>query len=192
MVYIFLSLKNFTQPSNLFPCPQLKMQSESHHVQALVSAEQPHMRGSIDMLSGMIPIIEISFGQGMWWSLPQEMSAAIYEEFEAGQDAGYTWDWGKTKAGTFRLNDEPTSINRYTIDFNAMEQTNLDTRNKRTVRIVWTTPVDTQTQSWGEVAESMSVWAHNASVTVLHVLSILYSLTSFRCMWKLSSLNCSR
>jgi hypothetical protein len=132
------------------------MQSESHHVQALVSAAQPDMRVSVDMLSGMIPIIEISFRHGMWWSLPKEMSAAIYEKFQAGQNAGYTWDWGETREGTWRPDDEPTSINRYIIDFDAMEQTNTDTSNKRTVRIVWTTPADARTQSSGEVAESTS------------------------------------
>ena len=93
----------------------------------------------------------------MWWSLPKDMSALIYEKFKAGQNAGYTWDWGETGEGTWRPDDEPTSINRYIIDFDAMEQTNTDTSNKRTVRIVWTTPADIQTQSSSEVADSTSV-----------------------------------
>ena len=32
-----------------------------------------------------IPITEVAFGEGMWWSIPQQMSAALYAKFEAGK-----------------------------------------------------------------------------------------------------------
>ena len=92
------------------------------------SAEQPDM----------VPIIEVSFGRGMFWSLPQEMSKQIYEKYQSGENAGYTWDWGDSRTGTWRPDDEPTSLNRYVIDFDKMEQTNIDTDRKRSIRIIWT------------------------------------------------------
>ena len=93
------------------------------------SAEQPDM----------VPIIEISFRNGMFWSLPPEMSKQIYEKYQSGENAVYTWDWGDSTAGTWRPDDKPTPISRYVIDFDTMEQTNIDTDRKRSIRIVWTT-----------------------------------------------------
>ena len=75
----------------------------------------------------------------MWWSLPPEMSAQIYDKYKSAENAGYTWDWGDSREGTWRPHDEPTSINRYIINFETMEHMNLDTEWKRSVRIVWTT-----------------------------------------------------
>ena len=62
----------------------------------------------------------------MWWSIPQQMSAELYAKFEAGQDAGYTWDLGDSREGSWRPDGENTSINRYTIDFRSKQQTNID------------------------------------------------------------------
>ena len=42
-----------------------------------------------------VPIVEVAFQYGKWWSIPQEMSAQLYEKYANGQDAGYTWDWGR-------------------------------------------------------------------------------------------------
>ena len=93
------------------------------------SAEQPDM----------VPIIEVSFGRGMFWSLPQEMSKQVFEKYQSGGNAGYTWDWGDSREGTWRPDDEPTSMNRYVIGFDKMEQTNIGADRKRSIRIVWTT-----------------------------------------------------
>ena len=35
-----------------------------------------------------VPIVEVAFGYGKWWSIPQEMSAQLYEKHANGQDAG--------------------------------------------------------------------------------------------------------
>ena len=69
-----------------------------------------------------IPIIEVAFSKGMWWSIPQEMSAGLFEKFKAGQDAGYTWDWGDSRKGSWQPDGEDTSINRYMIDFVRKQQ----------------------------------------------------------------------
>ena len=49
-----------------------------------------HSDGSEECRPARIPIIEVAFGKGMWWSIRQEMSAELCAKFEAGQDAVYT------------------------------------------------------------------------------------------------------
>ena len=84
-----------------------------------------------------IPIIEVAFSKGMWWSIPREMSAQLFAKFEAGQDAGYTWDWGDSRKGAWKPDGEDTSINRYMIDFVRKQQTNIDNGRMRTIRLIW-------------------------------------------------------
>ena len=119
--------------------------------QESVSAAQSDM--PVSAAQSDIPIIEVSFGNGMWWSLPSEMSAQLYEKFTSGENAGYTWDWGDAREGSWRPDGECTSINRYIIDFKTMTQTNIDNKRKRSVRIVWTTTAATQPQWSGEIPE---------------------------------------
>ena len=63
-----------------------------------------------------IPIFEV------WWSIPASMSAALYEKYTNNEDAGYTWDWGDARSGSWTPDEEETSINRYVIDLHAWEQ----------------------------------------------------------------------
>ena len=89
---------------------------------------------------GAIPIFEVAYRNGMWWSIPAEMSQEIYLKYTNNEDVVYTWDWGDARAGSFALADgEETSINRYKIDFQAWEQHNLDNDRRRSVRLVWVT-----------------------------------------------------
>ena len=83
-----------------------------------------------------IPIFEVAFRHGMWWSIPAEMSQLIYEKYINNENAVYTWDWGDTRTGSFLLEGEETSINRYMIDFETWEQRNLDNNRRRSVRLV--------------------------------------------------------
>ena len=83
------------------------------------------------------PIIEVAFKNGTWWSIPQQMSAELYAQFQAGQDAVYTWDWGTSRRGSWRPDDQETSINRYMIDFVQKQQRNIDNGRMRTIRLVW-------------------------------------------------------
>ena len=87
-----------------------------------------------------VPIFEVAFKKGMWWSIPAEMSQAIYEKYMNNEDAGYTWDWGNSRAGSYQPGGEETSINRYMIDFRTWEQRNLDNDRRRSVRLVWVAP----------------------------------------------------
>jgi hypothetical protein len=87
----------------------------------------------------VIPIFEVAFRNGMWWSIPVFISTALYEKYTNNEDAVYTWDWGDTRSGSWRPDDEETSINRYVIDFRAWEQRNIDNNRKRSVRLVWVT-----------------------------------------------------
>ena len=83
------------------------------------------------------PILEVAFKKDMWWSMPPWLSQAIYNEYAAGRNVGYTWDWGGACSGSYSPGGEGTSINRYTIDFNQMIQTNSDNNRKRSVRWIW-------------------------------------------------------
>ncbi len=86
-----------------------------------------------------IPIFEVAFRHGMWWSIPAEMSQEIYHKYTNQENAVYTWDWGDARAGSWQPDGEETSINRYMIDFEAWEQRNLDNDRRRSVRLVWVT-----------------------------------------------------
>ena len=120
------------------------MQSEGAEPVSAAQPEMPHSFSAMELRDGMwqnlVPIIEVDFRHGKWWSIPTDMSAQIYGLYKSGQNAVYTWDWGDSREGTWRPDDEITSINRYIIDFETMEQKNLDTDRKRSVRIVWTIP----------------------------------------------------
>ena len=105
---------------------------------------------------GMVPIVEVAFRDGKWWSIPQEMSARLYQEYANGQDAGYTWDWGEGgRAGSWKPDGEETSINRYVIDFATRVQTNLDNQRKRFIRIILVRPQDVVPQFTGQLPTTL-------------------------------------
>ena len=96
-----------------------------------------------------IPIIEVAFGKGMWWSIPREKSAELDARCEDGQDAVYTWNWGDSRKGSWQPDDQETSTNRYMIDFVHMQQRNIDNGRMRTIRVIWILEEDaTQTPQW--------------------------------------------
>ena len=100
------------------------------------SAVQP----ASSAVQATIPIFEVAFKNGMWWSIPADMSEAIYEKYINDEDACYTWDWGGSRPGSWRPEGEETSINRYIINFETWEQRNLDNDRRRSVRLVWVAP----------------------------------------------------
>ena len=109
------------------------------------SAVQPVMK--------QIPIFEVAFRHGMWWSIPAEMSQQIYHKYTNNEDAVYTWDWGDARAGSWQPDGEETSINRYMIDFQAWEQRNIDNDRRRSVRLVWVTAVAVDPKWTGQKPE---------------------------------------
>ena len=103
---------------------------------------------------GLIPIVQVAYRKGMWWSLPVGLSRAIYESHERGEDYAYTWDWGEARTGSYTLDDgSETSLNNYAIDLRAMEQKNCDNGRRRSVRIVWIRPQDETPQWTGEIPQ---------------------------------------
>ena len=100
-----------------------------------------------------VPIFEVAFHHGMWWSIPAAISQEIYEKYKANEDVCYTWDWGDTRAGSFELEGEMTSINRYVIDFTTWEQRNIDNDRRRAVRLVWVAPEKVDPESTGQIPE---------------------------------------
>ena len=100
-----------------------------------------------------IPIIEVAFKNGMWWSMPQELCRELYAQYEAGHEASYTWNWGDSRTGSWTLNGQDTPINRYTIDFTGMRQTNSDNGRMRAIRVVWARPEDITPQWTGQIRD---------------------------------------
>ena len=99
-----------------------------------------------------VPIVEVAFRNGTWWSIPQEISAQLYDKYINGEDAGYTWDWGEGgRVGSWKPDGEDTSINRYVIDFATGVQTNIDNQRKRSIRIIWVRPQDVVPQFTGQL-----------------------------------------
>ena len=118
------------------------------------SAVQP-VRSDSDSAAqpGKVPIIEVAFKNGMWWSIPWEMSQALYEKHLQGENAGYTWDWGEHRTGSWVHDNQETSINRYLIDFDAMEQKNIDNGRLRTIRIAWVDHADVAPRRTGQIPQ---------------------------------------
>ena len=109
-----------------------------------------------------VPIFEVAFKNGMWWSMPDYLSQELYEKYEKGQDVSYCWDWGNSRYGSFELDGKQTSINRYVIDFNTWEQRNVDNGRRRSVRLVWVpadkvNPICTGAKPWND--ELPAGWA---------------------------------
>ena len=81
--------------------------------------------------------IHMEFNNGMWWAMPHQLSDAILQQWRNGaQQVSFVWDWGNTRAGSFELHGEETSINRYIIDFNTLRQRNIDNDRTRRVKVV--------------------------------------------------------
>ena len=89
---------------------------------------------------GKVPIIEVAFNNDRWWSMPQVMAQSLYEKYLHGEEhINYTWIF------------EDKSTNRYILDFDAREQTNLDNGRRRTIRVVWVDHADRAAMQPGEV-----------------------------------------
>ena len=105
------------------------------------SAVQPiPLRPQLRMLVGdcpLVPQFEVAFSAGNWWSIPNPINTLLYEEYAKGNNAGYTWDWGEARRGSWKPDGENTFINRYEIDFEAMVQRNMDNDRRRSMRLIW-------------------------------------------------------
>ena len=138
----------------LFPSPTSSTAAESMNGAAEHVGTGAAERVGIGAEEHTVPIVEVAFRHGLWWSLPQEMFGEIYEKYINGEDAVYTWDWGEGgRAGSWMPDGEVTRINRYRIDFVNFVQTNMDNQRKRSIRIVWVRSRDVVPQFTGEIPE---------------------------------------
>ena len=131
--------------------PKYAKGTATEHSETIIDASGPATEHSEEGRPRRIPIIEVAFSKGMWWSIPQEMSAQLFAKFEAGQDAVYTWDWGDSRKGSWKPDDEETSINRYMIDFVRKQQKNIDNGRMRTIRLIWIREEDATPQWTGQI-----------------------------------------
>ena len=81
--------------------------------------------------------IQVSFPNGMWWAMPQELSDFILEQWNHGaQEVVFIWDWKASRLGSWKPDGANTSISRYIINFDTMVQRNLDNNRMRKVKVV--------------------------------------------------------
>ena len=128
-------------------------------VQMASSTDQQQQNGAPEHFGNgaaeHVPIVEVAFAHGKWWSIPEGMSRQLYAQCVNQQDAGYTWDWGEGgRRGSWTPDGEETRINRYVIDFTNFVQTDVDNQRKRSINIVWVRPQDVQARFTGELPSS--------------------------------------
>ena len=81
--------------------------------------------------------IHVEFNNGMWWVMPHELSDNILQQWINGaQQVSFIWDWQDTRVGSYQPEGVVTTINRYIIDFNTMQQRNIDNERTRRIKIV--------------------------------------------------------
>ena len=97
-------------------------------------ATHPLLRNNVSQMQWEI---HVEFNNGMWWAMPHDLSDPILNEWMKGaQQVSFVWDWGETRKGSYRPDGAETSHNRYIIDFDSMQQRNLDNDRRRTVKVV--------------------------------------------------------
>ena len=124
------------------PSEAMQISDEEEYLTSPASAALPAQEfeyTSCPIWNRYIPIFQVAFKHGWWWSIPSKMSQQIYDQYKNQQNAGYTWDWGDARAGSWQPDGQQTSINRYVIDFDKWEQRNVDNDRRRSVRLVWVT-----------------------------------------------------
>ena len=84
-----------------------------------------------------LPIFQVAFGNGFWWSIPAGISQELYQKYQNNENAVYTWDSGASDADSWQPEGELTSLNHYMIDFQTMTQRNLGNNRLRDVRLVF-------------------------------------------------------
>ena len=108
------------------------------------ATEQPDpAMGSVPTSPWEIPVtqlkreIHVDFNNDMWWAMPHELSDPILQEWQRGaQQVSFIWDWKNARRGSFQPCGAETSISRYIIDFDTMQQRNMDNNRTRKVKVV--------------------------------------------------------
>ena len=107
------------------------------------ATEQPDPAMNHGTLQWEIPVtqlkweIHVSFNNDMWWAMPHELSDPILQQWQQGaQQVSFIWDWKNARKGSYQPDGAETSINRYIIDFDTMQQRNTDNNRIRKVQVV--------------------------------------------------------
>jgi hypothetical protein len=81
--------------------------------------------------------IYVEFNNGMWWSMPHFLSDPILQQWSQGShQVQFIWNWQNAHRGSWQPIGPETSINRYVIDFDTMQQRNRDNERTRRVKVV--------------------------------------------------------
>ena len=96
--------------------------------------EPTPMETDTEVPPGKIPIMEIAGRGGMWWSMPQKQSAALWQKHMQGEGVGYIW-LGKG----------------YVVDFRAKYQKNIENNRLQTIRIAWVDSDDVDPDFTGQI-----------------------------------------
>ena len=81
--------------------------------------------------------IHVDFNNDIWLAMPHDLSDRILDQWINGaQQVSFVWDWEETRGGSYRPDGAETSTNRYIIDFDIMQQRNIDNDRTRTVKVV--------------------------------------------------------
>ena len=118
----------------------------AQHAISTYAAAQPDSPTVLQPTS-KVPVIEVAFPGGMWWTMPLEAAREILAlRAESHRYVMLVWDWGSSRTGSFvRNGNEQTNFNRYELDFGEMLQTNIDNERRRSFRVVWVDPAQLTT-----------------------------------------------
>ena len=93
--------------------------------------------GTLPSVSQLQWEIHVDFNNGMWWAMPHDLSDPILDQWINGaQQVSFVWDWEETRRGSYQPDGAKTSLNRYIIDFDIMQQRNIDNGRTRKVKVV--------------------------------------------------------
>ena len=80
--------------------------------------------------------IHVEFNNGMWWAMPHDLSDGILNQLLNGaQQVSFVWNWEETRRGSYQPDGAETSLNRYLIDFDIMQQRDLDNNRARKAKV---------------------------------------------------------
>ena len=84
-------------------------------------------------------LLEVEFDNGMSWTMPQELSTSILQEWHGGaQQVTFVWGWQDSCMVSYTTPEgEATTYNRCAIDFTTMYQRNIDNQRNRKVGIAY-------------------------------------------------------
>jgi hypothetical protein len=77
-------------------------------------------------LSTWVPLFEVAYKEGQWWSFPQDESLAFYRQALDNENA--------------RCSRNTDKFREYLLDFGTMEQVNVDNNRRRSLRLAWVSP----------------------------------------------------